>query len=455
MNDADRYAQLRLAAKIRERPLLDTPRVPDELELQARWFAGDFGSEFLSTAGERIRIVQFGTWNRGAGPDFSDAAIRIGDAAPMRGSIELELLDRNWETHGHGENPAFEDTVLHVFVQASPRAFWTKTLSNRNVPQVLIDPAGLHGLPNQNLPLARSGRCQAPLHALPEARVQSVLEGAARFRLQRKTARLRRMIEHSGRDETLYQEIAAALGYRENKLAFTLLAQRLPLALLRHAPAQAEALLFGLAGFLNASDLGVYDPRSRSYVRELWHEWWPHRDELQRLILPVKIWNLAGVRPLNHPQRRLAALAEIARHWKALMACLGSADPQPLTRFFLDLEHPFWNFHYTLTSAETAARMALVGATRITDMLANIFTPLAGAEDERVWSDYKKLPAKLTNRRLETACARLFADDSRRASFLKTVAHQQGLLQIYEDFCLQDNSDCAQCPFPEQMLQWP
>jgi hypothetical protein len=30
------------------------------------------------------------------------------------------------------------------------------------------------------------------------------------------------------------------------------------------------------------------------------------------------------------------------------------------------------------------------------------------------------------------------------------VAHQQGLLQIYEDFCLQDNSDCAQCPFPEQ-----
>jgi hypothetical protein len=37
---------------------------------------------------------------------------------------------------------------------------------------------------------------------------------------------------------------------------------------------------------------------------------------------------------------------------------------------------------------------------------------------------------------------------------MKTIAHQQGLLQIYEDFCLQDNSDCAQCPFPEQMQKW-
>src|SRR6266542_275269 len=49
---------------------------------------------------------------------------------------------------------------------------------------------------------------------------------------------------------------------------------------------------------------------------------------------------------------------------------------------------------------------------------------------------------------------RLFGNDPRRQQFLKTVAHQQGLLQIYEDFCMQDNSDCAQCPFPEQMRKW-
>jgi hypothetical protein len=71
-----------------------------------------------------------------------------------------------------------------------------------------------------------------------------------------------------------------------------------------------------------------------------------------------------------------------------------------------------------------------------------------------VWLAYAQLPARLSNRRLETAATRLFGGDPRRGQFLKTVAHQQGFLQIYEDFCMQDNSDCAQCPFPEQMQKW-
>jgi len=71
-----------------------------------------------------------------------------------------------------------------------------------------------------------------------------------------------------------------------------------------------------------------------------------------------------------------------------------------------------------------------------------------------VWPKYAKLAARLTNRPLETAATRLFGNDARSREFTKTVAHQQALLQIYEDFCLQDNSDCAHCPFPEQMQKW-
>ena len=98
--------------------------------------------------------------------------------------------------------------------------------------------------------------------------------------------------------------------------------------------------------------------------------------------------------------------------------------------------------------------MALIGETRVTEILANVIFPLWQTENVPVWDDYSKLPARLTNRRLETGAVRLFGDDPRRKEFLKTVAHQQGLLQIYEDFCLQDNSDCAHCPFPEQMRGW-
>lgn len=451
----ERYAQLRERGRVHDRALFVTARQPNELELQARWFAGDFGRRFRAVSGEEIEIVQFGTWNREAGPDFHSAAIRVDGGEAIGGSIEFDLADRNWEAHGHATNPAFEQTILHLFVQTTEPTFFTRTLSHRNVLQVRVDPATLPDAFASNMPLARPGRCQAPLKDLPEERVLSVLEAAARFRMQRKAARMRTMIEAHGADEAVFQELAAALGYKQNKLPFTLLAQRLPVATMRTKRDDAEAMLFGLSGFLDAADLSIYEEETRTYVRGLWDRWWKYRDRMQRLILPRDTWRLGGARPLNHPQRRLAALAALAAQWSKLNDSLASDNPgREVSEFLLGLTHPYWNHHYTLTSAATAREMALIGETRIVEILANVAYPLLAARGADVWTRYEKLPARLTNRRLETGAARLFGDDARSGPFLKTVAHQQGLLQIYEDFCLQDNSDCAQCPFPEQMQTW-
>jgi hypothetical protein len=448
------YAEMRDTARVRERALLITPRIPNELELQARWFAGDFGKEFVSTAGDKIEIVQFGTWNREAGPDFRDAAIRINGSNPIRGCIEIDLVDRNWETHGHATNPAFGETVLHVFIDKSEREFFTRTQSNRNVPQVRIDPAILPDAFRANLALAKPGRCQGPLNNLPEERIRSMLDAAAQFRLQRKAANIRAKIDNHERDEALFQEIAAALGYKENKLPFTLIAQRVSLKFLRENVKDGEAILFGIAGFLETPDLAVYKRSTRNYVRELWDRWWPYRDEMRRLIVPSTVWRISGTRPANHPQRRLAALSMLACEWPAFRRSLGKNNVGAIRDFFGGLAHPFWKIHYTVTAQPSAQPMALIGESRVTEILANVIFPFWFAEDLDVWPEYVKLPARLTNRRLETGAARLFGDDSRRKEFLKTVAHQQGLLQIYEDFCLQDDSDCAQCPFPEQMQKW-
>jgi hypothetical protein len=180
--------------------------------------------------------------------------------------------------------------------------------------------------------------------------------------------------------------------------------------------------------------------------------------------LPAKVWKLSGTRPVNHPQRRLAALSALTKEWPAFRRSLGKQDAAAVKKFFAGLDHPFWKFHYTLTADASPESMALIGESRVADILANVVFPCWRAEDacraeaERrrvdVWTEYAKLLARLTNRRLETAATRLFGDDPRRREFTKTIAHQQALLQIYEDFCLQDNSDCAHCPFPEQMVKW-
>lgn len=56
--------------------------------------------------------------------------------------------------------------------------------------------------------------------------------------------------------------------------------------------------------------------------------------------------------------------------------------------------------------------------------------------------------------KIRRAVPRLFGDDPRGKDFAKKLRHQQGLLQIYEDFCLEDDSACANCPFPERLKEW-
>ena len=450
MSPVDRYGTLRNAL-VREDSLLTVPREWTELELQAHWFAGDFGREFTSTTGERVRVVQFGVWNREAGPDFAEAAVSFDGGEAKRGCIEFDPDVRDWERHGHATNPNYESVVLHVFTRAGGGEFFTRTAQHKLVPQVLLDLSHLSDEVPTSLPEAKLGRCSGPLRDLPEDRAREVLLGAAHYRLRRKAAALARMTESHGADEALFQALAATLGYKNNKLPFTLLAQRLPLRLLRKA--DADALLFGVSGFL-PNDLAGFDAPTRSYLRGLWEQWWPRRAEYERLKIAPDLWCMSGQRPVNHPQRRLAALAQVVRHWPKIRALRDACEPAAIHEFFAKLTDDYWDFHYTVTSKKAARRMALVGESRVTEMLANVFFPLAVSKDESRWIGFKNLRSSLSNQRAEVAALRLFGESARQREFLKWAALQQGLLQIYEDFCLRDASDCASCPFPRQLAKW-
>lgn len=454
MHPINLYAEMRPRVRVRERPLIALPKIPNELELQARWFAGEFGREFKTLTGEPLEIVQFGFWNREAGPDFQDAAIRIANGATLRGTIEIDLLDRNWELHGHATNPAFDDAILHVFLEGSGVEFFARTSTHRNIPQVQLELAALHYATVGTVPLAHPGRCVAPLRDLEPDRVTNVLEAAAKFRLQQKANRLRRRSEGHARDEVLFQAVAEALGYKQNRLAFTLLAQRLPFAVLRKYRDDAEALLFGIAGFLDAPDLNAQRKATRSYLNSLWDRWWKYRGAFSRLILPTKLWKMSGVRPLNHPHRRLGALAALVTQWKAFATLAHAAEAAPAILFLTGLHHSFWSSHYSLAAAGASSLHALIGRSRAADILANVIYPLAVNDGRDVWNDYKKLRAQLSSQTARIAAARLFADDPRQRKFTGSLVGQQGLLQIYEDFCLRDSSDCANCPFPEQLRSW-
>ena len=84
--------------------------------------------------------------------------------------------------------------------------------------------------------------------------------------------------------------------------------------------------------------------------------------------------------------------------------------------------------------------------------MANQILPLRFQDDpQATWSTYQSLSASQSNEKIKRATIRLFGEHPRQRVFLKKAYHQQALLQIYDDFCLEDDSGCVHCPFPEQL----
>lgn len=447
--DPARYAVLlETPSDLRDEWFPNAGRRPVELEIQARWFAGDFGRSFFTEDGRRAEIVQMGVWNRESGPDFIGAAVSFDGGEPVHGGIELDLDARDWERHGHATNPAYEGVQLHVFTRKAGPVAFARTASHRAVPQVYLDLSAQPSAHPRAVLYAKPGRCSAPLASMRPEALRELIAAAAMHRMSLKAARIARWSAWHGPDEALFQALAETLGYKHNTLPFLALAQRLTLRGLRRKGATAEARLFGCSGFLEGSPPDDLDPPARDHVRALWSEWWRERSECGRLMLAPSAWKLGGVRPANHPQRRIAALAALAKQWPKLRALSESGDLAALRRWLGALEHPFWSTRFTLHSKPAPKPLALLGPARIGEMFANAFIPLALRSRLTSWDAASALRAAEPNREVKTAAARLFAE-AHVPEIATTLVGQQGLQQIYRDFCLRDASDCARCRFPE------
>ncbi len=433
-------------------------KLPGELELQALWFAGAFGRDFRSTSGKQVRVVQFGEWNRGAGPDFIQVAVEI-DGELRAGSLELDPDSASWDAHGHAVNPAFNDVVLHVVFQPDARRTFIRNSENREVPQVVISEMLLSDAlnrPQRQVAIAHPGRCVQPLKHLSVSAVESLLDEAAQHRAAIKSVRWIKTAEAHGRDAALFQCTAEALGYHLNALPMRLLSQRAPLNVIKAEGESAEAVLFGTAGFLASYLHELAPPETRDYLRTLWDDWWKSRARFELTSDRLIPWRTSGQRPANHPHRRVGALAALVSVWPQYrrLALARPFDAKPLIDFLGTLNHPFWSKHHTLTSSEASQKIALLGRNQALELIANHLAPLAMLENGMTYHTYRKLRNSAPNDKVKRCALRLFGSMNAAQPWTRRVCHHQGLLQVYQDFCLEDVSNCLDCPFPEQLLQW-
>jgi len=449
----------------------DSSRVTERF-LQSLWHHQRLQRDHLTTLdGESLRVLHPGFWNREAGPDFRDAVLKFGTAAPTQGDVEIDLHPHLWKSHGHNQNPAYRKVVLHVVWEgepATPCALPTLALKP-HLDAPLSDLSawlGQNSLPR--IPLDLFGKCAAPLRDLPIAQSEALLKQAAEVRLQAKAAQIQARAQQAGWEQSLWEGLFGALGYKHNVWPMRLLAEQLPSPATdtdRTAPSPVvwQARLLGLGGLLPTQLIGTA-PQIDAYLRGLWDIWWREREAYSESILPRVAWRFNGLRPANHPQRRLA----LAAHW------LASGDlPSRLEQWFaqsiadeklsdslldvLQVKHDdLWSRHWTLRSSRMPQPQPLIGPQRVTDLAVNVILPwfwiraVAGKSAElqaRAEQRYFAWPRSEDNAVLRLARARLFG--GQKVRWIKTASAQQGLLQIVRDFCDHSNALCDQCQFPE------
>jgi hypothetical protein len=388
----------------------------------------------------------------------------------VTGDIEIDIANSGWRAHKHDRNPNFKNVALHVIWDGASGGVLPTLLMKPNLDAPLSELAiwlGSDAAPS--FPGELRGQCCAPLRELAEERLIELLQQAAVVRLQSKAAYVQTRAKQSSWEQALLEGIFRALGYKHNVWPMQRLAElRAPVCAASKGVLAFQARLLGVAGLL-PDDLSRAQPKTDAYIRRLWDVWWRDRDALQECALPRTVWRFHGLRPANHPQRRIA----LGAHWLArsdLAQRISTWATQPLkdrellssmTALMQIKEDDFWSWHWTLRSKRLSKPQPLLGPARITDLSVNVVLPWLWAQAAKGGDETLRLeierrylvwPASEDNSVLRLARQRLLGRSSPR--ILSTAAAQQGLLQVVRDFCEHSNALCQDCQVPDLVRQW-
>ena len=381
-----------------------------ERHVQALWYDEALRPHDLRTTdGVPVRVVDPGTWNVEAGPDFRRAVLEIG-AARRRivGDVEVHLHPADWSLHGHAADSAYARVIAHVTWYAAPPDREPEGLPEgclriclgdflRTRPDFSPDEIDLSSYPYAHLP-ATPRPCEGLFARDPDL-LLAVLRQAGVHRLKLKARRLKAaFVRTRDRAQTFYAETLAALGYKRNAAAFRQLAARLPW---RELPASPDAALASL-----------------SCVAEM-------------VVARAVSWRRANVRPANSIERRLAAAAALfAGTCPALLDRFDACDL--LTRSGQQ------------AACEILCASGLIGKRRAAAILANVLVPFAYAEG-RIGRIPDELLPEETNAIVRLTAFRLLGRDHNPALYAGNGLYLQGLIQVHRDFCLAAHPDCDSC----------
>jgi hypothetical protein len=418
------------------------------------WQFQYFSKEDLRLTDEdEVQIFHPGIRNTHAGPDFSDARIKI-DLLEWRGSIEIHIKASGWIDHRHSADDAYEKVVLHVvwendkpIVRTDGSIMPTLELKNR------VD-MNLWNRFKKLFTSVDTIPCANQWQTVPEITRLAMLDKAVIQRLESKADAVKALLAKNNGDweETCYQLVCKNFGFKVNAEPMVQLANGLPYkVLLKHinSPIQVEALLLGQAGFLEKLDAG--DAYAGTLSRE--YNLLRKKFNLEPKQMKMAQWRLLRLRPANFPAIRLAQFAALISSQKSLFSkILESTNVHQLVILLSVKQSDYWQQHYQL-GKKAAAKVPALGKTSINNLLINTIAPVLTAygrlHDDQSFVDraveiLQHIPGE------NNVITRQWTDLGYK---VKSAFDSQGLIELYNNFCLKRR--CLECSVGSQIVSRP
>jgi len=455
-------------------------RVPEAV-LRCVWYDRLFLTDRITTSdGRTIRILSPGRWNFEQGPDFRNAVICFEEQATVLGDVEIDLTVPDWHGHGHDTDPNYNAVILLVVLDPPTGRVVPKNADGRTISIFALRDYLDESLEQLSARLdpreypfgkaANLGACARPRDVDTLCRI---VDMAADWRVISRARQIGKDIDEKGPDQSFYEAFMTALGYKKFKEQYRRVAAAASFewvcGLLGGCDEDvraelAEAILLHAAGLVPEEGPRDWDDESRRYYQRL-----QELLEVSGAQLPVSsedpiVWRSAGVRPQNYPARRLAGAAQVVTgHVESGIAkrCLDlwkkasgtRKDTVMFATVFAESRDSYWTWHYSWGGKKTARPVSLVGKGRAATIVVNVVIPFSLAVarkdgnlslEHKVFSAYMSSPSLPTNAVLRLMAYRLFGTVKPPASVLAGARRQQGLIQIYQDWCSEDPA-CQQC----------
>lgn len=327
-----------------------------------------------TTDGQPVQVLQCGIHNMDSGPDFFNGKIKIGDTL-WAGNIEIHLKSSDWLKHKHQTDKAYDNVILHVVWEHDTPIYRNDgTLISVLALKAVVSPAIIE---NYDSLIANNYwiPCEAQLPFVDDFTKSHCLDRMLPERLEDKSFAINEIYQATNNswEDTFYIVLARSFGFKVNVLPFELLAKNLPQLILakhKNSPLQVEALIFGVAGFL---DFNFED----GYPKELKKEFQFLRAKYQLPVLDFSLWKFSKTRPDNFPTIRLAQFASLVLKSEHLFSkIIGIKNKKGFASLFAQLSvNSYWETHFRFDkSAEN--KTVNIGVASIDNLLINAIAPL-------------------------------------------------------------------------------